>query len=206
MQRDDRLPGVDDLACARGAHVDDAVDRRVDLGVGEPHVGLGALRRGRGLLLLRWPAAGCGGPRPVRRSRAPARPSARCASTCFVERRRRCDLRDLVGASAPDRAAAAVPMPCFDRLAACARSSARAFSSSASRRRLLRFGRRQRRLGLRDLLGDLPLLRAQRRLAFAHLRRRRPRRCARRRRAPARSSSGAITASELIALSTCRPR
>ena len=32
-QRDDRLARVDDLADARGAHVDDAVDRRVDLGV-----------------------------------------------------------------------------------------------------------------------------------------------------------------------------
>src|SRR5215831_3128811 len=51
-QRDDRLAGVDELAGAGGADADEAVDRRVQLGVAQADVGLGALRRGGGRQVL----------------------------------------------------------------------------------------------------------------------------------------------------------
>jgi hypothetical protein len=44
-ERDDRLSRIDHLARQRHADVDDAGNRRVNLGVGQPHVGLGALAR-----------------------------------------------------------------------------------------------------------------------------------------------------------------
>ncbi len=52
IKRHDGLPGVDDFARTRRAHIDDAVDRRLDFGVREPDVGLGLLRGGGGLRVL----------------------------------------------------------------------------------------------------------------------------------------------------------
>jgi hypothetical protein len=49
---DERLAAVHRFAGSRRADVDDAVDGRVDLGVGEPHVGLRSLRGGRLLHVL----------------------------------------------------------------------------------------------------------------------------------------------------------
>src|SRR6185295_18304407 len=51
-QRDDRLARVHDLSNPRGADVDDAVDRRVELGIGEADVGARLLCLGRRLLML----------------------------------------------------------------------------------------------------------------------------------------------------------
>ena len=51
-QRDDRLTRIDELAGAHGQHIDDAVDRRVQLGICQPDAGFRALRaRGRLLTL-----------------------------------------------------------------------------------------------------------------------------------------------------------
>src|SRR5450432_4469009 len=52
-QREDRRARGDDLARAHGAHIDDAGEWRMDLGVAEPDVRLGGLRGGGGALLLR---------------------------------------------------------------------------------------------------------------------------------------------------------
>ena len=65
-------PGGDDFTGSRRAHVDDAVDRRADLGVGEADVGLGPLRGRRRLHVLVRLRPGCAARRPARRSRAPA--------------------------------------------------------------------------------------------------------------------------------------
>src|SRR4029453_3219795 len=46
------LAGRDDLAGERRTDVDDPTDWRVDLRVGQPHIGLGALRGGGRLLFL----------------------------------------------------------------------------------------------------------------------------------------------------------
>src|SRR5262249_9720515 len=51
-QRYQRLSGVDDFAEPHRADIDDAVDRRVDFGVGQAHVRLGLLRLRGGALVL----------------------------------------------------------------------------------------------------------------------------------------------------------
>ena len=50
-ERDDRLPRRDDLAGQRRANIDDAANRRVNLGIGQAHIGLRLLRCRGGLLL-----------------------------------------------------------------------------------------------------------------------------------------------------------
>ena len=161
-QRDDRLPGVDDLAVARGAHVDDAVDRRGDLGVGS-----------RTSALVRCAAAA----------------SCRCSFACTWLRR----IADLLGVGARQRhcRAAARRPACAARRAwpARPRTSCAPGRAPAPRRPLarqvlgpleleprrfevgtggclLRLGCGEGRLGLTDLLVDLPLLESKRRLGL----------------------------------------
>ena len=160
-ERDDRLAGVDDLADARRADVDDAVDRRVDLGVGEPHVGLGALRRRPPPACARWSAPGCAGRATCSAFDARQR-DRRALRLDLLLQRVELRLRRRRARSAPDRAPAATRRPAATG-SACASKVSRAFSRSATAAACLRFGRGERRFGLADLIDGLPLLEAQRR-------------------------------------------
>ena len=84
-QRERRgCPGVHVLAARTRAHVHEAVDRRVDLGIGQAHVRLGAAGRRRP---PRWCCVACTWLRRTATCSALARARAtvaRCASTCFL--------------------------------------------------------------------------------------------------------------------------
>ena len=150
----------------RGPHVDDAVERRGDVGIGEPHVGLGPLRADRLELMLR------------RGDGAPPDAHLLGVRACDLQRRTLAfglaRQRIQPGARRIEGRARLIELlrRCQPRLGQLLRSLVSHAGVLEIRLggRPLRIGRGDRRLALPDLLAQLPLLKTQRRLALTHLR------------------------------------
>ena len=165
-------PGVTTSPMRAATHVDDAVDRRAQLGVGEPHAGLRALRGGSSLLLLSAPASW------LRRidtwSAFDARElDGRALRVDLLGERVDLRLGDLVARCAPDRAPALRDDTLLRHLLGAIEADLRVVELRL-RGHLLRLRGGEVGFGLSDLIADLPLLVAQRGGAFRHLRASRP--------------------------------